>query len=295
MLTELRLAMDCDKMPQSALQSSLNERIYLTLRASILAGKIGLGDRLVESQLAQQLAVSRTPIREAIRRLQQEQLLTTDSPDGVTIVEISLPSAISLYDCRISLEQLAVSDACQQATPKQVRALRQNLAEAEAVIKAGTGSGGLSKELQAQRSLKLLDLNYEFHRLIAESSQNPWLIFLLDQLANQVKLLRLQTLQASVNVREIQSEHRQVVEAIACRDAAAAAGHIKQHLEISQTRIIQIFESQRQAAQAPVPKPQPRCPRCGSDQLKKNGHRYSRQNYLCKQCGRQFLETVIPY
>ena len=139
-----------------------------------------------------------------------------------------------------------------------------------------------------------LDLNYEFHRLIAEGSQNSWLIFLLDQLANQVKLLRLQTLQAPVNVQEIQTEHQQTVEAIARRDAEAAAEHMREHIEISQARIVQIFENQPQTVQVPPPSPQTLCPRCGSDQIKKNGRRQSRQNYLCKQCGRQFLETFVP-
>ena len=276
------------------LPSSLHERIYLTLRASILAGKIGVGDRLVESQLAQQLAVSRTPIREAIRRLQQEQLLTTDSPDGVTIVEVSLSSAIALYDCRISLEQLAVKGACQQATAEQIQALRQNLLTAESIVQAASSEDSFQGKLQQHQSLKLLDLNYEFHRLIAEGSQNSWLIFLLDQLANQVKLLRLQTLQAPVNVQEIQTEHQQTVEAIARRDAEAAAEHMREHIEISQARIVEIFENQPQTVQVPSTQPQTLCPRCGSDQIKKNGRRQSRQNYLCKQCGRQFLETFVP-
>lgn len=278
-----------NQMLQSTSTSSLNEHIYLTLRTSILAGEISAGDRLVESQLAQQLDVSRTPIREAIRRLQQEQLLTIDSPDGVTIVEISLSSAIYLYDCRISLEQLAVEGACRHATSEQVEALRQNLMTAESILQSVSGDA-LRPVLQESQSLKLLDLNYEFHRLIAESAQNPWLVFLLDQLENQVKLLRLQTLQAPVDVKKIQAEHWQIVDAIARQDTVAASEHIQQHLRISQSRIVQIFESQPQLVQPPQPQS---CPRCKSNQLKKNGRRQDRQNYLCKQCGRQFLETTV--
>jgi DNA-binding GntR family transcriptional regulator len=284
--------MNRDKMLQSPSGSSLNERTYLSLRASILSGEVGLGDRLVEDQLAQQLQVSRTPIREAIRRLQQEQLLTTDSPDGITIVKISLPSAIHLYDCRISLEQQAVQAACRHATAVQVQALKRNLAASKKIAQASLNNTSPSSSLQVNQSRKLLNLNYEFHRLIAESAQNPWLVFLLDQLANQVKLLRLQTLKAPINAREIQTEHEAVVDAIIRRDAEAATQCIEQHLEISQARIKQIFERQPKVNKERVTELEITCPRCGSDKLKKNGRRHGRQSHLCKQCGRQFLSTV---
>ncbi|MEL6385403.1 MAG: GntR family transcriptional regulator, partial [Cyanobacteria bacterium J06626_18] len=148
----------------------LHEHVYLALRTAILSGEIRVGDRLNESHLAKQLQVSRTPIREAIRRLQQEQLLTTDAPDGIKIVEISPESAIHLYDCRIALEQLAVEGACRHATDVQIQALEQNLVEAEAVFKDPPSFVELQRSHQVDRSLRQLDLNYDFHRLIAVSS-----------------------------------------------------------------------------------------------------------------------------
>ncbi|MEO0350457.1 MAG: FCD domain-containing protein [Cyanobacteria bacterium P01_A01_bin.15] len=258
----------------------LYERVYLTLRASILTGEIRLGERLVESQLAQQLDVSRTPVREAIRRLQQEQLITADSPDGLTIVEISLDSAIQLYDCRIALEQLAVESACHRATPAQIQALKQNL----------VASGTLTEQPDDSQTLKRLELNYDFHHLVAQSSQNPWLISLLDQLSNQVKLLRLQILQAPMDVDAIQQEHWQIVDAIALGDAETAKQHIRQHLELSQTRIVNVFKRHSYRPQTS----QLACPRCGSHRLRKNGRRQHRQNYRCKDCGRQFLTNLQP-
>lgn len=269
---------------------TLHERIYLTLRTSILSGQFKLGDRLTESKLAKQLQVSRTPIREAIRRLQQEQLLTSDSPDGVTIVEVSLDSAIHLYDCRIALEQLAVTGACLHATSTKLQALEQTLLDSEAALQEHVGSSQRSVSEEVNYDLKQLSLNYEFHRLIAESSQNPWLISLLDQLSNQVKLLRLQILQVPIDVEAIQTEHWQLFQAIKSHDIETATQSIKDHLEFSKKRVVQVF--QNPARLAAKESSEIVCPSCHSRSIKKNGRRQDRQNYLCKDCGRQFLETM---
>jgi len=263
----------------------LHELIYLNLRSSILTGQIGLGDRLVESRLAERLQVSRTPIREAIRRLQQEGLLTTDSINGITPVEISLSNAIHLYDCRIALETLAVEGACHRATSEKIDQLRHILTQADLAQQAHCTD---SPPVVSDSALHQRDLNYAFHRLIAESSQNPWLVSLLDQLANQVKLLRLQILQVPVDVGVIQSEHWTIVEAIAQRDTAVAVAHLRQHLEISKARVTKTLNRQAQVQNIGI-SVGAACPRCGSQQLRKNGRRKQRQNYLCKACGRQFL------
>lgn len=274
-------------MPHS---QTLQERTYLTLRTSILSGQFKLGDRLTEGKLAKLLQVSRTPIREAIRRLQQEQLLTSDSPDGVTIVEISLDSAIHLYDCRIALEQLAVAGACRHATPDQIKALEQNLLNSEAALKPPVKSRQWSVLDEAQHELKQLALNYEFHRLIAESSQNPWLISLLDQLSSQIKLLRLQILQVPLDSEAIQLEHETLFQAIQNREIETARQSIKAHLELSQKRVIQVFQSPSRVKASKIH--DIACPDCYSHNVKKNGRRQDKQNYLCKDCGRQFIETM---
>ncbi|WP_407657738.1 FCD domain-containing protein [Leptolyngbya ectocarpi] len=268
----------------------LHERVYLALRTSILSGELGLGERLNESQLAKQLEVSRTPIREAIRRLQQEQLLTTDSPDGITIVEISLDSAIHMYDCRIALEQLAVEGACRYATSAQLQALEQNLLDSEAIFKAQMGAAWPSDN---NPELKQLELNYNFHRLIAESSQNPWLLSLLDQLSNQVKLLRLQILQVPIDVEAIHAEHWQLFHAIAKRDPEAATQSIRQHLKLSKMRVVQVFSHSQKDLKKAGSQSKILCPSCSSDSIKKNGRRQDKQNYLCKTCGRQFIGTSV--
>ncbi|GAB4364839.1 MAG: hypothetical protein Kow00121_00860 [Elainellaceae cyanobacterium] len=262
----------------------LYEQAYLALRSAILSGEIGVDERLVETQLAERFQVSRTPIREAIRRLQQESLLASDADGRLYVVKLSLHDAIKLYDCRIALEQLAVVGACEHATKEQLKAIEQTLVQAEAIAKQDN-----------PQSNQLLDLNFQFHRLIAESSDNPWLVPILDQLSNQTTLLRIQTLQDDPDVTDIHAEHHQIYEAIARQDSKAALKHITYHLSVSQKRIVQIFEQLGETQSAPnmaSTSCQPmKCPRCHSPKVSRNGHRMGKQNYICRQCNRQFLAT----
>ena len=91
---------------------SLHEQTYVALRTAILSGELASGERLVESQLAVTLKVSRTPIREAIRQLQRDNLVIADDNGGLCVTQLSATDAGHLYDCRMGLEELAVAQAC---------------------------------------------------------------------------------------------------------------------------------------------------------------------------------------
>lgn len=218
---------------------SLYEQTYEALRASILSGDLAPGQRLIETQLAEQLRVSRTPIREAMRQLQRDTLVTADSSGGLRVASLSVEDVIQLYDCRLALEQFAVQGACQHATPDQVRSLEQLVAQSETLSKA-----------QTEYSPEMLDLDYRFHRLIAESSGNRWLVSLLDQVFDKMALLRVQTTRRNPRVLEIRQEHRQIFEAIqtgwrshAEADIDGAIAAIRAHLVASQSRVTQEVES----------------------------------------------------
>ncbi|WP_289501184.1 FCD domain-containing protein [Gloeocapsopsis sp. IPPAS B-1203] len=268
------------QLPQRS--KPLYEQTYLALRSAILTGEIAVNERLIESQLAQRFQVSRTPVREAIRRLQQENLLASDGDGALHITKLSLHDAIKLYDCRIALEQLSVVGACENATAEQLKAIEQTLIQAESLAQRG------HKQLHD----KLLDFNFDFHRLIAESSDNPWLVPLLDHLSSHTRLLRTQTLQTEPDITNIHREHRQVYEAIAHHDAPTAVKYITHHLAASQQRIIEIFERSLPISSAEKPQQEAlQCPRCLSFEVSRNGRRMGKQGYICKQCGRQFLAT----
>lgn len=213
---------------------SLREQIYETVRKAILAGKFTAGERLVETRLAKELQVSRTPIREALRQLQREYLLTEDTSGRLCVATLSVSDAIHLYDCRIALEQLSVAQACQNATPAQLKKLYSLVQEAEQAFPQQ--SSDLASKVDYSR---LLQIDYQFHHLIAESSHNPWLVFLLDQLFDKMALLRIRTLQQNLGVLEIRSEHHRIYEAIAQGNPQIAAETIKDHLIASKARVVQ--------------------------------------------------------
>jgi DNA-binding GntR family transcriptional regulator len=212
---------------------SLYEQVHQALRTAILTGELSPGDRLVETQLAEWLQVSRTPLREALRQLQQDGLVTADVSGGLRVTTITAADAEELYDCRLALEALAAAGACRYATPEQLQRIEACVAKAEGAT--ANSHGSLDNE-------HLLDVDYQFHHLIAESSGNRRLVSLLDTLFDAMALLRIQTLQQNPNVLDIRLEHRQIYEAIVTGDAEVAVAAITQHLKASKIRVVKEIE-----------------------------------------------------
>lgn len=214
-------------------RKSLYEQVYSALRRGILAGELAPGSRLIETQLTELLNVSRTPLREALRQLQKEGLIVADT-SGLQVATISAVDAMELYDCRLVLETLAVTGACSHASKQQIKGLAQYVIQAEARD---------PQDSNEQALLQLLDLDYQFHHLIAESSGNQRLVSLLDQLFDSMALLRIQTIKQNPSVLEIRLEHRQIYEAIAQKDAATATAAIQLHLLASKSRVVKEIQS----------------------------------------------------
>ncbi|WP_245939856.1 GntR family transcriptional regulator [Stenomitos frigidus] len=212
---------------------SLHEQTYQTLRTAILSGELASGDRLVETQLANLLQVSRTPIREAIRQLQRENLIATDENGALRVARLSVTDAAHLYDCRIALEQVSVAEACRHATTPQLEQIDLAIQQAEKAV---------GQEAHQLTNYQLLHMDYQFHRLLAESSDNPWLVALLDQVFDKMMLLRLRTMQHNPGVLEVRSEHRCIYAAVSDRNVAAAVQAMQEHLTASKERVIREIE-----------------------------------------------------
>jgi DNA-binding GntR family transcriptional regulator len=219
---------------------SLREQTYQVLRSAILAGELLAGSRLVETQIAEKLQVSRTPIREALQQLQQEQLVVTDENGNLRVVSFLPGDAKNLYRCRLVLEQESVIEACKNANSSQLAKIELAIQQAEKAI---------AQQPNQLTSYQLLHIDYQFHRAIAECSGNPWLAMLLDQLFDKMALLRMQTVQQNLKVLEVSSEHRRIYKAIADNNSEAALEAITNHLMSSQARVIREIE-QLQSQQA---------------------------------------------
>ena len=211
---------------------SLRNQVYQALKKIILTGDLASGDRIVETQLAQRLSVSRTPIREAIGQLHRDKLVVSHPNGGFEVNTLSIRDAIELYDCRIALEQLAVVNACELITSQQLKQLEELVLLSE---KASNSKSGNDSE-------KLLDLDYRFHHSIVKCSSNQWLLTLLEQVFDKMALLRIQTTRHNPQVLEIRLEHRQVYEAIANRNVELARQMTIQHLTASKARVVRELE-----------------------------------------------------
>ncbi|MCC0179000.1 GntR family transcriptional regulator [Waterburya agarophytonicola K14] len=210
---------------------SLRQQVYEALKQIILKGDLASGERVVETKLAQQLQVSRTPIREAIGQLKREQLIVSKPNGGFKVATLSVQDAAQLYDCRIALEQLSVRNACEYITSKQLKQLEKCVLLAEKLAKSSKPD-----------PLKLLEIDYQFHYLIAESSGNQWLLALLEQVFDKMALLRVQTTKHNLQVLEIRLEHREVYEAIAKKDVDLAQSMVEEHLVASKVRVVNEME-----------------------------------------------------
>jgi len=236
----IALAISSNPLPR---RESLYEQTYQTLRMSILSGELAPGERLVETQLAQQLQVSRTPIREAFRQLQREGLAVVEPSGGLRVITVSVEDAIHLYDCRIALEQAAVREAYLKMRHDSAAAaadhgiledLQQSILQAERAVQRQTST---------LNTFQLLSLDYQFHRKIATSTGNPWLTGLLDQVFDKMMLLRVQTTRHDPKVLDICHEHRQICAAMATGSPEMAIAAIQAHLEASKERVVRALKA----------------------------------------------------
>ncbi len=229
----------------------LFSKTYLALRQEILSGELVSGESLIEQTLANRFGVSRTPIREAIRQLQQEGLIESDRGGGLRVTIITIADAIHLYDCRLGLEQIAAIGACENATAAQLKGFQDCLAQANLAVPV-EGKRGNRRQRKGNRQTALakncdnpdelenrLRIDQSFHRLLAESSGNPQLADLLEQIFSKMALLRLTTTYQNPDVLEIWAEHEQIVAAIVQRDSQAAAIAVRHHLVASKARVVQ--------------------------------------------------------
>lgn len=187
---------------------------YTLILAAIDEGVYRPGDRLVESELAERFGVSRTPIREALQRLETQSLL---SRDGRSLIVASLDhnQLAELYVVRAELEGLAARLAARHATIEEVRVLQDMVAADRRLV---NDPAALSRA------------NKRFHKQIHLASHNRFLVQQLDLVHRSMALLATTSLAAEGRGDEALDEHSAIVEAVACGDGDAAAKALKAHI-----------------------------------------------------------------
>lgn len=187
---------------------------YQMVLEAIDVGVFRPGDRLVESDLADRFGVSRTPIREALQRLETQRLLTRD---GRSLIVASLDhnQLAELYVVRAELEGLAARLAAQHATPEEIKVLRDMVQEDQSL-------------LGDPAALSLA--NRRFHRQIHRASHNRYLVQQLDLVHRSMALLAETSLAVDGRGSDALHEHDVIVRAIAAGDGPAADQALQSHI-----------------------------------------------------------------
>ena len=191
-----------------------NKDAYTLILEAIDTGVYRPGDRLVESELAERFGVSRTPIREALQRLETQSLLTRD---GRSLIVASLDhnQLAELYVVRTELEGLAARLAAKHATPEEVRVLNEMVADDRALLNDPAA---------------LSQANKRFHKQIHLASHNRYLVQQLDLVHRSMALLATTSLAVEGRGETALSEHQAIVDAIGAGDGDAAYAALRAHI-----------------------------------------------------------------
>lgn len=199
------------------------QEIYQVLRTAILGGILEQGQRLVEETLARDLSVSRTPVREALHRLETEGLVEGLPRRGVAVTRWSRKQLADMYAVREALEGLVARLASQSIESHELADLERINAE--------------MAHVDTSEANRLAQLNQEFHDVLVRATHNPLLQSIMRQIYDPFRRFRQTTMAYAGRPEAVLDEHRRIVAAITMRDADAAEREARQHMVKSlQTR-----------------------------------------------------------
>lgn len=199
----------------------LRDVVFENLRTAILDGNLKAGQRLMEVQLAEQLGVSRTPIREAIRKLELEGLVVMLPRKGAYVANMSFKDLIDVLEVRASLEGLAGSLAAERRRDEDIEELEKLSKEFEQCVREADVEGVLKKDV-------------EFHEKIFSMANNKKLFQLITSLWEQVHRFRVtyvSNYEASLSLVE---EHNRILQAIKNGDSDLTKKYATEHIEIAE-------------------------------------------------------------
>ena len=190
----------------------LRDVVFNTLRQAILRGEMEPGERLMEIQLAQKLGVSRTPIREAIRKLELEGLVIMIPRKGAEVAHITEKDMRDVLEVRCTLEELAVALACKNVTPERIMDLRAANKVFESAI--------VSKDV-----VNIVDADVQFHDTIYAMTDNDRLEYVKDARTHSILI----------------NEHNDIIQKLADKDVEGAKMFMRQHIRNQEKGIIRLL------------------------------------------------------
>ncbi|MDE7266772.1 MAG: GntR family transcriptional regulator [Lachnospiraceae bacterium] len=221
----MSLIMDNEYLP-------LRDVVFNTLRQEILTGKMKPGERLMEIHLANKLGVSRTPIREAIRKLELEGLVIMIPRKGAEVAQISWKSLKDVLEVRRALDVLAIELACERMTQEELESLYRACESFEEATKT-------------KDTRKIAEADVAFHDIIVASTGNKRLIQLVNNLSEQMYRYRFEYIKDSSQHSMLIEEHKEMYRGIQNKDKIAAAGVVKKHIDNQEKAIIRQLQLEK--------------------------------------------------
>ncbi len=221
--------------PVEKVEISLTDQVYRNLRHGIITGAIGGGTRLVETALASEMNVSRTPVREALHKLALEGFLYSIPRAGYIVEETSETDIKDLFTTRTAIEKIAVKWAIEKITPEELERLEMNLQKTDDILKSGATES-------------MMDLDAEFHQIIYRAARSKTLYKISQTLSDHTLRFRLACIHVPELAQRARQGHLKIFQAIQAKDSATAEEMIEDHLDTVTNDILNHLEKMRQNA-----------------------------------------------
>ena len=211
----------------------LRELVFENIRQAIVKGIFAPGERLMEIQLADDLGVSRTPVREAIRKLELEGFVVMIPRRGTYVANLSIKDINDVYEIRISLDVLAAGLAAERIEPEELEELNRLLLEISEAARTGPMD-------------KIVRLDTAFHDVLYKASRNDRLRNIINNLREQITGIRGTSMRYPGRLADTLEEHRALVDSIAARDSERAQAAARIHLENAEHTLLKAMAEEQQ-------------------------------------------------
>ena len=213
-------------MKKLKIPSNLTTLAYSSIKEYILEGRLDENSRLTEEFLSTQLGISKSPIREALNRLETEGLIRIEPRRGAYLRRLTPGEVANLYDLREALEAHVTRTA--RTTPALLAELRQSLKRQRALLKANDRTHYIEEDIH-------------FHAELAQATGNQHLCAVLENIQNQIWLSRRKAYDLSSS--SAPDHHEAIVEALGAGDRARAEAAMREHIQNVRGRLIEFLES----------------------------------------------------
>ena len=214
-------------------EHSLGGRVFQRIREDILKGKYKQNDELKEATLGKELGVSRTPVREALRQLELEGLVTMIPRRGAEVAQITEKSMNDVLEVRRAMDALCVELACDRITPEELQDLKKACDTFEAAVK----TDDIKQIAQADVAL---------HDIIVQATGNQRLIQLVNNLSEQMYRYRFEYIKDFSQHERLVEEHKVIYESIVKKDKETASNMAKVHIDNQKKAIIRQIRLERE-------------------------------------------------